>query len=103
MFKPFVKRTLLSLMIISLVLGLIFLIEHFTVGTKQDLDTVFGFVVIAVFFGIPYFIFFRSSTPESKNNPKRPFFARKCQSCNSSQFKPYKEGYKCEHCGAVYH
>jgi hypothetical protein len=103
MFKRFIKKTLLTLTIISLVFAVIFVIEYFTVATERDSGAFFGFLVIAAIFGIPYLIFFRSSTTKNKINNIKTFLPRKCQSCSSSQFKSYKEGYKCEHCGAVYH
>lgn len=101
MFKQFIKKALLTLTIISLVFAIIFLIEYFAVGVERDSGAFFGFLVIAAIFGIPYLIFFRSTT--NKLNNKQTFLSRKCESCSSSQFKPYKAGYKCEHCGAVYH
>jgi len=103
MLKQFIKKTLLTLTIISLVFAVIFLIEYFIVATERDSGAFFGFLVIAAIFGIPYLIFFRLSTTKNKRNNKQTFLSKKCQSCSSSQFKPYNEGYKCEHCGATYH
>jgi len=107
LFIKIIRRTLLSLAIISLLSGVIFIIQHYTVGTKQDLNAFFGFLFIAAIFGIPYLIFFRSSSNKNKNKKKkrkkRTLIYRRCQSCSSSQLSPYKNGYKCEHCGAIYH
>ncbi|MCK5895668.1 MAG: hypothetical protein KAG20_02620 [Cocleimonas sp.] len=90
-------------MITSIVFGIVFLIQYVTVGTKQEINAFFGFMVVAAFFGVPYFVFFRSSAEKGKRAQKRTFISRRCQSCSSSQFKSYKDGHKCEHCGAVYY
>ena len=98
-----IRKTLLSLTIISLLLGIIFVIQHYTVGTKQDLNALFGFLFIAAIFGIPYLVFFRLPSNKNKQNDKKQtFISRRCQFCSSSHFKPYKDGHKCEHCGAIY-
>jgi len=108
LFIKIIGRTLLSLMIIFLLFSVIFIIQHYTVGTKQDIDAFFGLLFIAAIFGIPYLVFFRSSSNKNqkkkkKKHKKRTLISRKCQSCSSTQLKRYKDGYKCEHCGAIYH
>ncbi len=102
-----IRRILLSLMIITLLFSIIFIIQYYTVGTKQDIDAFFGLLFIAAIFGIPYLVFFKLSSnkkqKKKKKHKKRKLISRRCQACHSPQLKSYKNGYKCEHCGAIYH
>ncbi len=106
MIKNILKNTLLTLTVIFLIIALLFVIQHIFIEPQEDLDALFGLLMIASFFGVPYLIFFKlRSNKGSKNkeaNNKQSFVSKRCTYCNSSVIVATKDGFKCEHCGSKY-
>lgn len=106
MFKKVIKNILLSLTVIFLIIAFLFIIQHIFIEPQEDLDALFGLLMMASFFGVPYLIFFKfMSKQHSKNketHEQQSLVSRRCTYCNSSLIVTTKDGLKCEHCGSKY-
>lgn len=61
-----------------------------------------GLFIIASFFAVPYFVFFRPKSKE-KSDKKRTLTNKRCHNCSSTDFTSLKNGeIQCKHCGSIY-